>query len=92
MSNKKQFHEYLEVLKIRQGLAEDGQVLTVNFTLRVGVFYIKNASYHLKSGSIRMNKRGVTYKPSFHPILKDKIDEAIKAAVKLALDKHENTG
>lgn len=52
---RRAFSDFVKIKNLREGVKVDDKVLTLYFDLVIGTFTLKGASWHVKSGSIRLN-------------------------------------
>lgn len=75
---RRAFTDFIQIKNVREGFWVDGKMVSVYFDLIIGPFTIKGASWHQKSGSIRLNAgRRVFVKGSYVETIRSLIVAAI---------------
>lgn len=74
----KLFTDFIKIQNLRNGAKVDEKMVSVYFDLVVGALLIKGASWHVESGSIRLNAgKRVTLKGNYVKKIREMVREAV---------------
>lgn len=86
------FTDFIKIQRLRNGARVEGKMVSVYFDLVIGALTIKGASWHVKSGSIRLNAGPrVTLKGSYVKKIREMVQAAVVEFRQAALKTSEET-